>query len=549
MKKIYTLLFILLTNYGFSQMQFSSVKSFNSSATQLLSTQIVTDNQGNCYVSGTFSGTQTFDTVSIVAKGSTDAYLAKFNATGNCLWVRTYGFSISQTQGTAVGIDAAGNIILAGNYTNYFNIDTSYIVALGQTDLFMVKLDAQGNLIKFITAGGTAADVINDLTTDPQGRFYITGSFAFKCYFGNDSIQTTNLNSFSDIFLTAYDANMNTLWAKRAGGSSDNDYAKSVKYNNNRVLLCGVITGANCTFGTNSVNSYGQSDAFLAKYDLSGNNVWVKRAGSTGNDYCNALSTDSFGNAYIAGTFILNATFGAAPNSFSINAGNAEDIFIAKYDSMGVCNYAKRAGAAAPNSDGAIGIETDSYGYTVITGYYAGNASFTTTNLTSSGLDDGFVAKYDPIGTCQYALKAGGSGFDRGMSVSLSTFNNLYYVVGTYTGTATFSGGISLTSTGPNSNFIATIPGFYAGLNELQIQTANNLVYPNPANDVLKLNADYEQKAQQLEVFDLLGNRIFFTNHVNENFEIKTNTWANGVYTVKVLQSNVINVMKVIIAH
>ncbi|HQV01536.1 MAG TPA: hypothetical protein PLO59_10275, partial [Bacteroidia bacterium] len=275
-------------------MQFSWAKSFNGNGTQLLPKKIVTDNAGNSYVAGCFSGTQTFDTVSIVAKGTTDAYLAKFNATGNCLWARTYGFSISQTYGTCVAIDAAGNVILGGNFTNYFNIDTSYTISLGQTDMFMIKHDTQGNLIKFNTAGGTSTDNLNTITTDMQGRYYIGGSFGFKCFFGNDSIQTPNLSPLSDIFLAAYDVNMQPVWAKRAGGASDNDVAKSIQFRNNSIYLAGIIIGNNCTFGTNSVNSYGQSDAVVAKYALDGTNQWVKRAGGTANDYCNALSTDSF---------------------------------------------------------------------------------------------------------------------------------------------------------------------------------------------------------------------------------------------------------------
>ena len=109
-------------------------------------------------------------------------------------------------------------------------------------------------------------------------------------------------------------------------------------------------------------------------------------------------------------------------------------------------------------SDGTAGygIAVDSSGNAYATGEFGGTASFGSTNLTSSGGGDIFVAKLSSTGSWQWAVKAGGSsGDDVGNGIAVDSSGNTY-VTGSFSGTATF-GSTSLTGSGGDDIFFAKL--------------------------------------------------------------------------------------------
>src|SRR5207247_10065848 len=94
-------------------------------------------------------------------------------------------------------------------------------------------------------------------------------------------------------------------------------------------------------------------------------------------------------------------------------------------------------------------VKLDSTGDNVyVTGRFTGTATFGTTNLTSSGVHEMFLAKYDSAGNFLWARKAGGASTDYAFAVTSDGAGNAY-LAGVFSGTATF-GNITLTSTGTN---------------------------------------------------------------------------------------------------
>ena len=86
------------------------------------------------------------------------------------------------------------------------------------------------------------------------------------------------------MFVVKYDGLGNTVWSKRAGGSLD-DYGNSIAVRKGDVYITGTYNSSSLAFGTTTLTntSAGTGDILLAKYDLSGNSVWAKKAG--GSDY------------------------------------------------------------------------------------------------------------------------------------------------------------------------------------------------------------------------------------------------------------------------
>ena len=88
------------------------------------------------------------------------------------------------------------------------------------------------------------------------------------------------------------------------------------------------------------LSGYGNYDIFVAKYDPNGKCLWVNQAGGTLNDYGRGISVDNNGNIYVTGDFINTVAFG----SIQLISYGYEDIFLAKYDSNGNCQWVKQSG-------------------------------------------------------------------------------------------------------------------------------------------------------------------------------------------------------------
>lgn len=136
----------------------------------------------------------------------------------------------------------------------------------------------------------------------------------------------------------------------------------------------------------------------------------------------------------------------------SLSSAGSTDIFVTKTDNNGNFLWAVRAGGTG--SDRGIDIKTDSQGNSYITGFFNGTATFGSTSLTSSGNQDVFIAKYNSSGALQWAVRAGGTGADIGNGITLDNTNNII-VTGEFNGTATF-GTSSLSTTSTASDAFTT---------------------------------------------------------------------------------------------
>lgn len=165
---------------------------------------------------------------------------------------------------------------------------------------------------------------------------------------------------------------------------------------------------------------------------------WLQKGGGVGNDEGMDVSTDASGNVFSTGYFSVGATFGSVTPS---NAG-ITDAYLAKMLPTGAYLWVNSGGGAG--SDRALSTCTDAAGNSYMTGFYEGTAFFGSQNITSSGSQDMFVAKYDPAGNLLWVRSGGGPSADAGNGIAADASGNVI-VTGEFAGTATF-GAQSLTS-------------------------------------------------------------------------------------------------------
>jgi uncharacterized delta-60 repeat protein len=327
-----------------------------------------------------FSVQQTSDGGYIVAAytnsfgaGGYDIFLIKTDANGNISWAKTYG-GTDWDEASSVQQTSDGGYIVAGLTRSF---------GAGNADFFLIKTDANGNIIWAKTYGGTSYDWASSVQQTSDGGYILAG---FTGSFGAGN---------ADFFLIKTDANGNIIWAKTYGGTND-DRARSVQQTSDGGYI---VAGYTQSFGAGL-------DIFLIKTDASGNVSWAKTYGGIGNDYASSVQQTSDGGYILAG---FTGSFGAGG-----------DIFLIKTDANGNVQWAKTYGGT--DFDWAYSVQQTSDGGYILAGY---------TQSFGAGTWDAFLVKTDANGNIIWAKTYGGTNWEYAYSVQQTSDGG--YILAGYT--------------------------------------------------------------------------------------------------------------------
>lgn len=348
--------------------------------------------------------------------------------------------------GYGIASDSAGNVFVSGKYEMPANFSGTFVTCAGNHDIFVAKYGPAGDFKWVRTAGGVWGDYARAAACDKAGNVYITGEIEMTCDFGSGVKLDSHGNN--DIFLAKYNTNGDLLWAKWLGGGPDSDRGYGITECNGSVYVTGNFQGA-CTFEGIPINSVGRYDILVAKYSSDGVFQWIRTAGGTGDDEGWAISHDQDGNVYETGYFNGTANF----NGTSVRSNGGRDIFIAKYNPAGNLVWVRTAGGSS--DDYGKGITIDNNNRIFITGgFRSSRAYFDSQRIRSSGGDDIFIASYTASGNFNWVKNAGGSSDDVGCAITTDAASTIY-ITGNYRGPANF-GGTSLTGIDANEIFFAS---------------------------------------------------------------------------------------------
>ncbi|WP_343748083.1 SBBP repeat-containing protein [Fluviicola sp.] len=368
---------------------------------------IAVDAAGNVYTTGYFWNTVDFDpgagVVNLTSGGYSDIFVSKLDSNGNYVWAKSMiGTGTKDDYGNSITLDAAGNVYTTGYFENTVDFDpgagVANLTSTGGTDIFVSKLDNNGNYVWAKNIGGTANDQGNSIAIDAAGNIYTTGAFIGTVDFDPGS-GATNLTSAggANVFVSKLDNNGDYVWAKGMGGTKGSSIAIDAAGN---VHTTGFFSGTrdfDPGSGVANLTSAGINDIFVSKLDNNGSYLWAKGMGGTGIDYVTSMALDATGNVYTTGYFPGTANFNPAGTANLTSAG-ANDIFVSKLDNNGNYVWAKNIGGAS--HDYGQGIALDASGNIYLTGSFAGLANFNpngSTNLYSNGGDDIFLVKLSEV--------------------------------------------------------------------------------------------------------------------------------------------------------
>ncbi len=375
------------------------------------------------------------------------SYIFIFAQLNPWLWAKKAG-GTNYDYGSGIAVDASGNSYVTGGFEGTATFGSTTLISNGEEDIFIAKLDSRGNWLWAKKAGGTSTDNSRSIAVDASSNSYVTGYFYDSATFGSTTLTSYG---YDDIFVAKLDSRGNWLWAKNAGGTSeDRGEGIAVDANGNSYVTGCFDIRATATFGSTILTSDRISDIFIAKLDSSGNWLWAMNSGGTGYGEGWSIAVDASGNSYITGYFAGTATFG----STTLISNGGLDIFVAKLNSRGNWLWAKNAGGIY--YDYGSGIAVDANGNSYVTGcFYSTTATFGSNTLTSKGDDDIFVAKLDSSGNWLWVKNAGGTSDDSGSGIAIDASGNSY-VTGCFEGSATF-GSTTLTSKGFTDIFVAKL--------------------------------------------------------------------------------------------
>jgi hypothetical protein len=396
-----------------------------------------TDSSGNVYITGRYdSSTLTINSfVSVIGgaitvapygtlsnSGSSDVYIVKYNTNGQALWATSIGGD-NTDRGISIATDSSGNVYITGRYNSTPLTINSFDSVLGGVittnaygtlsnidsyDVFIVKYNTNGQALWATNIGGSSDDYGYGIATDSSGNVYITG------YYGQSISNPLTINSFDSV-------------------------------------VGGAITVA--PYGT--LSNSGNNEAFIVKYNTSGQALWATNIGGSSDDVGYSVATDSSGNVYITGYY---NSASLTINSFDSVVGGvittnvygtlsnigSNDVFIVKYDTNGQALWATNI--ANISDDYGYGIATDSSGNVYITGSSISGlltinsfdsvvGGVITTNaygtLPYGSPSCVFIVKYDTNGQALWATNTSGSSYDEGNSITTDSSGNVY-IIGYY---------------------------------------------------------------------------------------------------------------------
>ncbi|MEO6670150.1 MAG: SBBP repeat-containing protein [Ferruginibacter sp.] len=493
MKNIYFTVFILLLQLtAFCQVPaLQWAKTLGEPAGVDVFNKIIPLSNGDLISVGRFEGTVDFDpgptVFNLTAGGAMDIVIAKYAGSGDFIWAKKIGGSVSGSSNSHiidpadVIVDSSDNLYITGSYIGTIDMDPTaaeYFLlpppgGAGLDRIFVAKYNSTGDLQWAFGYG--ANDVSNNpsynkglgICIDTTGDLLVTGKFHRTCDFdpGPGLFELTSIGTFEDIFFAKYTADGNFVWAKKVGGAGIQDTPTGlITDSSNNVYICGFIA-IEADFdpgpGLAMVSSNnGGGDIFLAKYDVNGNYLWAFSAGSSVfYDIPSAIGFDEAGNILMTGYYTGTVDFDPGAGTFNLTSitspGIVPDIFMVKYNTTGNLIWAKNLEGPGYKSSGN-NILMDKFGRIFMAGSFYNTMDFdpspavATLDAGPTG-NAGFIAQYDNDGN--YLNAAAITGADTYLNpwgLFVDQFENIYFSGG-FEREADFDMGVgiyNLTATG-----------------------------------------------------------------------------------------------------
>ena len=349
---------------------------------------VSTDSSSNMYFTGYYSGTPQIkgssnsNVTTIIgtlpaASGTSTSYCIKFNSSGIYQYSRVLepgggGFSRAYSTDT----DSSDNMYFSGTYiataapiikyVNSSNVSTSVATipaSLGGSNRtsFVSKFNSSGTYLYSIVVDSTGSDYGYSVTTDSSLNTYIAGSYQSTptIKYVNSSNVSTSVATLpaatgSDSFVSKFNSTGTYIYSIVVDSGNNNGYSVTTDSSDN-IFIAGSYTGtptikyvntSNVSTSVATLPAATSIAAFVSKFNSSGTYIYSIVVDSSNDDIGYSVTTDSFGNMYLAGNYRETPTIkyvntsNVSTSVATLPAAGSTNIypFVIKFDPDG--NYA-----------------------------------------------------------------------------------------------------------------------------------------------------------------------------------------------------------------
>ena len=439
--------------------------------------------------------------------GDHDAWVVKLDNSGNLEWQKTYGgtgddriFNIQTT--------TDGGYVMTG-YTN--STDGDVTGDHGARDAWIVKLSNTGILQWQKALGGTTDEVAYYIQQTIDGGYVLTG------YTQSNNGDVTGNHGVLDAWVVKLDNIGNLQWQKALGGTST-DQGYSIQQTSDGGYIMAGNTQSN---DGDIIGNHGFVDAWVLKLNNSGDLLWQKALGGTGDD--KALSIQQT----LDGGYIMSGYTYSNDGDVSGNHG-AWDAWLVKLDTNGILQWQKALGGTS--YDLAYNVLQNTDGSYTFAGYTQSNNGNVSGN---HGSTDAWIVKISNTGNLLWQKTLGGTTNEQANAVQITSGGCFILTGYTNSNDGDISGNHGGTDTWVSKlNPELSTDSFT--LQELEL-------IPNPANNLLQLKIPNQIEINQITITDLTGKIVIQTKNTSL---INVQSLSNGIYFIEAISDKEMFVAK-----
>lgn len=370
---------------------------------------------GSVAIVGSFTSPTDFDPgpgVRTLVPSSTnaDGFLVRLGPTGQLLWTGQVG-GVGSDFVTSVAIDGAGGWTVGGTFQANADLDPGAAVAtrqsLGQSDIFLLALDATSSLFRLDVLASESIDSLRDVAVSDDGSITVVGSFGGTMDLDpGPQVFSVTSSGFSDGFVARLNAQGSFEWGGGLGGPGSDSVVAAVTDSLGRTYVAGVFQEVAdldlSAAGEALHSSLGASDTFALALAPTGSTEWIRTARGAGYEVVRALALDPTGGLYLAGSIASGsqAIFEVRGTQFQLGSGNGSTAFLWHVDSSGGFEWAGGfRPVPLPNQSGSAypwDLVVLDEGTILLAGSFESTVDFdpgvTSSELTAGDASDAFIA-------------------------------------------------------------------------------------------------------------------------------------------------------------
>lgn len=544
---------------------------------------IALDVNGNVYTTGYFTGSVDFDpgagVFTLSSAGQQDIFISKLNAAGDFVWAKRIG-GYANDAANSITVDALGNVYTCGFYHSNVDFNPNAGAAnlmsatINSQDIFISKLDANGNFVWAKSIGGTGyldilgnvVDAVSNayqLKLDATENVYVVGSFLGEIDFDPGAGLAQKYAPFaSHAFIVKLNHLGHFRWVKTFGENMYGEEAYAVAIDPlGKIYITGVFAGS-VDFNPNEANYFLSTNAYNACFVIAlnehGSFLWanVFSGNSSSNQSSGtSITVDIIHDIIVGGNFKGSLDSDPSANQNILNSSGNSDAYIIKLDANGNSIWGKCYGGIS--ADYLYEITTDNLGNIYSVGSFKGNADFDPSSASywqssaAANTLDAYVLKLNSAGDFVWACHWGGLSNDQCNSINVNTNNDLF-IAGYYSGIADLDPGttvLNYSAGGSNDIFIeqlvqsvSGLPSAIVPIDEMsRMQNIGNTqidvlgteikVYPNPCKDVL-----YITKSENVDIINIvllnIQGKIMYSKKglVSTSLSLDIKNLRSGIY-------------------